>query len=116
MIYWKDGFYTLPISGGVEITDEQHQQLLTEQSEGKSIVTGDGGFPISISNKEDNKSEISMQIANKKRELTNEDYRVIKCYEYSLVGEPLPYDIGSLHAKREKLREEITLLQEGLIV
>jgi hypothetical protein len=46
--------------------------------------------------------------------LTESDYKIIKCYEYSLAGLELPYDIEALHAEREAIREEIRLLEEKL--
>lgn len=45
------------------------------------------------------------------KELASTDYKIIKCYEYSLVGLDLPYDIQKLHAERENLREEIRSLE-----
>lgn len=44
--------------------------------------------------------------------LTASDYKIIKCYEYSLAGLELPYDIDELHAEREATREEIRKLEE----
>lgn len=46
--------------------------------------------------------------------LSESDYKIIKCYEYSLAGLELPYDINALHAEREAIREEIRLLEEKL--
>ena len=46
--------------------------------------------------------------------LAETDYKVIKCYEYSLVGLELPYDIEALHEEREYIREEIRRLEEKL--
>lgn len=40
-----------------------------------------------------------------RRGLTTTDYKVIKCMEAYLCGEPLPYDIISVHAERQALRE-----------
>lgn len=41
------------------------------------------------------------------------DYKIIKCYEYSLMGLPLPYDIEQLHAQRQAMRDEINSLREN---
>ena len=46
--------------------------------------------------------------------LAETDYKVIKCYEYSLVGLELPYDVQELHETRESIREEIRKLEEKL--
>lgn len=40
-------------------------------------------------------------------ELGSGDYKVIKCMEAFLCGEPLPYDIAALHAERQTLRDII---------
>lgn len=40
-------------------------------------------------------------------ELGSGDYKVIKCMEAYLCGEPLPYDIAALHAERQELRKTV---------
>ena len=45
-------------------------------------------------------------------QLSDSDYKIIKCYEYSLIGLELPYDIDALHTERESLREEIRKIEE----
>ena len=40
-------------------------------------------------------------------DLAEGDYKVIKCMEAFLCGEPMPYDIVDLHAKRQVLRDII---------
>jgi hypothetical protein len=47
-------------------------------------------------------------------QLASTDYQVIKCYEYSLAGLELPYDIQELHNSREAIREQIRELEEQL--
>ena len=42
------------------------------------------------------------------------DWKVAKCYEYSLSGLEPPYDIDDLHAKRQAARDRINELQEEL--
>ncbi len=42
------------------------------------------------------------------------DWKVAKCYEYSLMGEEAPYDVVALHAKRQAVRDEINRLQQEL--
>lgn len=54
---------------------------------------------------EPQESEQQKEIRIAKRELTTTDYKVIKCMEAYLCGEPLPYDIISVHAERQALRE-----------
>lgn len=50
-----------------------------------------------------------------KAQLTDDDYKIIKCYEASLVGEPLPYDIHAIHLDRQDLRIKINELEKLLI-
>jgi hypothetical protein len=46
--------------------------------------------------------------------LNDTDYRVIKCYEYSLIGSSPPYDIQQLHQDRQAARDEINALETEL--
>lgn len=39
------------------------------------------------------------------------DYKIIKCSECSLAGEPLPYDIKALHEERQTIRDEINEIE-----
>lgn len=55
------------------------------------------------------------EIATLKAELDGSDYKVAKCYEASLLGETLPYDIGVLHAERQAIRDKINALEEELL-
>lgn len=59
----------------------------------------------------DPKFETKQKIMQDEAELSFTDYKIIKCYEYSLVGEDSPYDIVELHAERQALRDEINALQ-----
>jgi hypothetical protein len=36
--------------------------------------------------------------------LAESDYKIIKCYEYFMVGLETPYDINELHEERESIR------------
>lgn len=55
---------------------------------------------------------ILTRINQLKETLASTDYKVIKCYEASLVGEILPYDINALHSKRQSIRDEINSLED----
>lgn len=59
--------------------------------------------------------EINDQIADLKQQLSESDYKVTKCYECSLVGETLPYDIEALHKERQTIRDEINRLEALLV-
>lgn len=47
-----------------------------------------------------------------KDQLAQGDYKIIKCAEAQLMGEPLPYDIEALVAERNAMRAEINELEE----
>ena len=57
---------------------------------------------------------IETQIGELKQRLSESDYKVTKCYECSLVGETLPYDIQALHDERQAIRDEINRLESLL--
>ena len=47
-------------------------------------------------------------------QLSESDYKIIKCYEYALAGLDLPYDVVKLHEERQLLRDKINRLQGGV--
>lgn len=49
-----------------------------------------------------------------KAQLTDDDYKIIKCYEASLLGNELPYDIVSLHRIRDEIRANINEMEKLL--
>lgn len=51
------------------------------------------------------------EIQRLKNELTASDYKVIKCYEASLAGKELPYDIAALHIERQQVRDRINQIE-----
>lgn len=51
------------------------------------------------------------QIDTLKKALADEDYKITKCYEASLLGLSLPYDIQALHQAREQLRSRVNALE-----
>lgn len=50
-------------------------------------------------------------IMDLKQQLTDSDYKVIKCYECSLVSKEMPYDIETLHMERQEIRDRINELE-----
>lgn len=54
------------------------------------------------------------EIQTLKDALTATDYQVTKCYEASLTGQHLPYDIDALHAERQAERDKINELEQLL--
>lgn len=59
-------------------------------------------------------ANINARISDFKMQLEATDYKIIKCSEYSMVGEEMPYDIEELHAERQEIRDEINLLEYTL--
>lgn len=55
----------------------------------------------------------SRQLNTLKNRLSSTDYKIIKCYEYSLNGLDIPYDVVALHQEREELRNQIRELEKG---
>ena len=50
---------------------------------------------------------IQAEIETLKASLSETDYQVIKCYEANLIGATLPYNIETLHAERQAIRDKI---------
>lgn len=51
------------------------------------------------------------EIERLKKKLTETDYQVIKCYEASLVGGEMPYNVQNMHEERQEIRNEINRLE-----
>ncbi len=56
-------------------------------------------------------NKIKREIQQNKNLLSSTDYKVTKCYEASLIGEALPYDMSALHVEREAIRANINELE-----
>jgi hypothetical protein len=79
------------------------------------LVPYDNGNRISFNyEKVVDTTKIQGEIDAIKAELSETDYQVIKCYEASLVGEELPYDIKALHEDRNEKRAQINALETNL--
>lgn len=55
--------------------------------------------------------KVRNKIQQLKDSLAASDYQVTKCYEASLTNLPLPYDITTLHAERQLIRDQINELE-----
>lgn len=62
----------------------------------------------------ENKSTLSTEKNNLMNALRDSDYMVIKCTEASLLGEPAPYDVADLHAKRQAARNRINEIEAAI--
>ena len=59
-------------------------------------------------------AEMQQEICQHDARLSATDYKVIKCAEAKLLGEDLPYDIKTLHAERQAVRDKINAIQSEL--
>lgn len=79
------------------------------------IIPYDAGERISFRyEQERDVTKIRKEIEDLKAQLTNSDYKIIKCYEASLIGESLPYDITHLHRERQGIRDKINEIENTL--
>jgi len=47
-------------------------------------------------------------------QLSDGDYKIIKCAEAQAVGDPLPYDAAKLHADRQAKRDRINAIEDEI--
>ncbi|MCC8039032.1 MAG: hypothetical protein LIP02_13020 [Bacteroidales bacterium] len=57
------------------------------------------------------RQKVRNEIDALKAALADSDYKITKCYEASLLGQELPYDVASLHIERQNLRNQINELE-----
>lgn len=98
-----DGWYELSNDGSVytepevapvqpELTEEEKAELARQQQI----------------------SQVIAQIDDLKARIAASDYKIIKTYEYTLLGEQTEYDIEAVHAERQALRDQINTLETQL--
>lgn len=103
----------------VDLIDES--QMVSADNYSVCLIPYDAGDRISYKYEKtfDKKAVFDEIILLKKKLSSSEsdigDYKITKCYEASLSGEPLPYDIKSLREKRQKVRNRINELEEIII-
>lgn len=59
-------------------------------------------------------AKLKKEIDSLKSSLTDSDYKIIKCYEASLIGASMPYDVALLHSERQSIRGRINELEASL--
>lgn len=97
-----DGWYELSDDGSVYIEPvvpvqpEPTEEELAEQERQQQI------------------SQLTAQIDDLKTRIAASDYKVIKTYEYTLLGEQTEYDMETVHAERQALRDQINTLETQL--
>lgn len=58
--------------------------------------------------------KIKEEIVRLEAEIAASDYKVVKSYEYTLIGQKVPYDAVALHSQRQALRDRIGGLESLL--
>lgn len=97
-----DGWYELSDDGSVyvelvaPVQPEPTEEELAEMSKQEQI------------------RQVTAQINDLKVQIAASDYKVIKTYEYSLLGEQAEYDMETVHAERQNLRDQINALETQL--
>ena len=97
-----DGWYELSDDGSVyvepvaPVQPEPTEEELVEQARQQQI------------------SQLTAQIDGLKAQIAASDYKVIKTYEYTLLGEQTEYDMENVHAERQALRDQINTLETQL--
>lgn len=97
-----DGWYELSDDGSVytepvePVQPEPTEEELAEQARQTQI------------------SQLTVQINDLKAQIAASDYKIIKTYEYTLLGEQTEYDIEEVHAERQALRDQINTLETQL--
>lgn len=102
----------------VEVLDES--KTVCESGYFIRIIPYDAGERISFKyEKVFDRKFIKNEIKRLKERLSSTesdigDYKITKCYEASLAGEPLPYDIIALREERQRVRDRINELENRL--
>ena len=98
-----DGWYELSDDGSVytepaaPVQPEPTEEELAEQARQQQI------------------SQVTAQIDDLKDQIAASDYKIIKTYEYALLGEQTEYDMEAVHAERQALRDQINDLETQLV-
>ncbi|WP_280646689.1 MULTISPECIES: hypothetical protein [unclassified Dysgonomonas] len=97
----------------VELIDDE--KLKCEDGFIITPIPYDAGDHISYKyHKKADMQEVRREISLLKEQLSNGDYKIVKCYEANLLGEQLPYDMAKLHAERDEIRNRINELEKLL--
>ena len=107
----------LMVADGFKIyVEEQPQAIRLSELQSQELRYRDEGFQIVgyYEVVDNSPGKVTAEIERLKSELTSTDYQVIKSYEYALTGQPSPYNIPTLHAKRQELRNRIKKLEQKI--
>jgi len=76
------------------------------------VMAYDAGDHIAFSySKVFDKQQLRDEIESHKKKLADGDYQIVKCYEASLLNQPMPYNVEELHQSRQQIRDRINELE-----
>lgn len=113
-----------------EVSEKQYSELAEYCNANKMRIDGDDTYYYLLSAHElldsgeivDNSEEYNRECGKRRNEaeinrlmdeLSSTDYKVLKCYEASLMGVELPYNIEELYEWRQGLRDKINLIKQN---
>lgn len=106
----------LKASGWKPVDDIDESKRICEDDYHVRVTPFDAGDRISFRyEKKFDLQKLKRQIQELKDRLSETDYKIIKCYEASLLEMELPYDIQGLHRERQAIRNEINTLEDRLL-
>lgn len=111
----------LALQGWKQVDLINEDEMKTDNDYNVTMIPYDAGNRISYKYEKSLDAQyLRSKIKDLKKRLSSSDsdigdYKITKCYEASLAGEPLPYDIKSLREERQKIRDEINRLEDLLI-
>ncbi|MGN1219199.1 MAG: hypothetical protein ACI4TD_14695 [Phocaeicola sp.] len=95
----------------IDPIDESRQETSKENYTIR-IIPYDAGDRISFDYVEvPDLQKVNNEINALKDSLADSDYKVIKCYEASLCGEKMPYDIIAIRSERQAIRDKINKIE-----
>ena len=101
----------------IPIGDDVYQQFFDLQCNGKSVriknINGTTFDEIFEEYTPEIVETTEEKIIRLKNRLLETDHMVVECYEHSLLGLEMPYDIAALHTERQAIKDEIETLQVG---
>lgn len=106
------------LSGEWKPVDVIDHDRLENAPEGFVVIPVPHDFGDHIGYKYETKldlQKIRKEIQKLKNNLSDSDFKIMKCYEASLIGETMPYDFDTLHKERQKMRERINDLENLLL-
>ena len=98
-----DGWYELSDDGSV-YTEPEVAPVQPELTEEEKVELA----------RQQQISQVITKIDDLKARIAASDYKIIKTYEYTLLGEQTEYDIEAVHAERKALRDQINALETQL--